>query len=127
MRPACSEDLPSVGETVCTVRRSSLTGSAPKLRSAASVLAWSSVKLPEIWTWPLNGVKEAWPGWVIGAVITWPSRSTAMMAWNCCWARVSHAWLPAEVRLMLTTHCPLWTWAVAEWTPVPERAAGPRT
>jgi len=127
IRPACSDDLPRVGETVWTVRRSSFTGSAPKLRSAARFLAWSSLKLPEIWTWPPKLVGVAADGWVIGALITLPSRSMAMMAWNCCWARVSQAWLPVELSDMLTTHCPFWRAAVADPTPVPERPAGPST
>src|SRR5664280_1426047 len=127
MSPACSEALPSVGDTVCTVRRSSFTGRAPKVNWVANVLAWSSVKLPEIWTLPLNEVKLDWPGRVIGAEMTWPSRSMPMMAWNCWLVSVSHCLAPSDVRLRLTDQTPVFNWAFADFTAVPVIPAGPRT
>ena len=93
----------------------------------ASVLAWSSVKLPEICTWPLNDEKEDCVGWVIGAETTCPSRSIPMMAWNCSWASASHCLAPWLVSTMLTAHWPLTSWAVAERTAVPVTVAGPST
>ena len=93
----------------------------------ASALAWSSVKLPEICTVPPNDVNDDWVGWVMGAEMTWPSRSMPMMAWNCCWASVSHWLAPAEVRLRLTDHCPLLSCADADLIWAPVRPAGPRT
>ena len=93
----------------------------------ASVLASFSVKLPEICTCPLNGVNAAWVGWVMGAEMTWPSRSMAMMAWNCCLASVSQAVEPGPVSTRLTVHCPLLSWALADLTAVPVSWAGPST
>ena len=97
------------------------------MNSVARVLAWSSVKLPEICTWPLNGVNDAWVGWVMGAEMTWPSRSMAMMAWNWALASVSHSVEPGPVRFRLTAHCPLLSWALADLTAVPVIWAGPST
>ena len=50
-----------------------------------------------------------------------------MMAWNCCLARVSHAVAPGRLRLRLTAHWPLLTWALADLTAVPVSPAGPST
>ena len=98
------------------------------MNSVARVLAWFSVKLPEIWTALPKDVKLCWPGRVMGAEMTCPSRSMPMMAWNCFWARVFHSLAPSPVRLRLTVHWPLfWSWALADLTAVPVMPAGPST
>jgi len=51
--------------------------------------AWCSLNGPLITSRLPNGENEAWVGWVIGADTTCPPTTTAIMAWNCCWARCS--------------------------------------
>ena len=97
------------------------------MNSVARVLASFSVKLPEICTCPLNGVKDCWVGWVMGAEMTWPSRSMPMMAWNCSLASVSQVVAPVPVSTRLTAHWPLLSWALADLTAVPVIWAGPST
>ena len=74
------------------------------MKSVARVLASFSVKPPEICTWPLNEVKLPWVGWVMGAEMTWPSRSMPMMAWNCWLGQGVPLAGPGPVRLRLTAH-----------------------
>ena len=82
----------------------------------ARVLAWSSVKLPEIWTCPSNEVKVGWVGWVIGAEMTWPSRSMPMMAWNCCLGQLVPLGGPGAGEVEVDRPGPLLSWALADLT-----------
>ena len=60
-------------------------------------MAW--VKFPLISPLPANDEKAACPGWISGADSTNPSRSMATYWWKFCWATVSQAPEPDEVRL----------------------------
>lgn len=54
----------------------------PTMADAAAVAcAWS--KLPPISSWPSNGVKLDWVGWVIGADTTRSFTTMPTRAWNC--------------------------------------------
>ena len=105
-RPAFSDDLPRVGDTVWVVWVHELDRQRAVVELEGQVLGRLWVKLPLIWTLPANDEKVAWLGWVSGADSTMPSRSMAMISWKYFWASLSHWADPSEVKVMFTTHVP---------------------
>ncbi len=97
-RPALSEDLPRVGDTVVTVCCFSRTGSEPNCMARARFFAWVSLRFPEISPLPWKEVKLCWLGWMSGADWTTPSSSTASIWWKLFSATVSHSEEPELVR-----------------------------
>src|SRR4051812_50115593 len=80
--PAVSWSPASDGPTASTLKSEKVTGRAPYLRLVARLLAELSVKLPSIW-----GLPSRISAFIVGAEMTWPSRTAANWRHGGDWAR----------------------------------------
>src|SRR5205814_4037825 len=132
-RPALSESLPRVADTVCVDWGVSCTGRAPKRSTVARFLASFSVKLPVIWA--LLSKLETRLGWIWGADSTVPSSTIARLPLGHTGSLATHflemsrTFLPpSPVKVTLTVQSPAScggvAWAV--FTTLPTALVGPR-